>query len=83
MRAEGRIEYLGWTHFLPSDLLNEKTLRGYIADANRAVQRLSSFMTWSILWPYLHGSKRDPIVGATAQVYLRIESLKLALQRAL
>lgn len=82
MSKEGRVEYLGWTHFIPSDLLNEKIVRAYIVDPNRTVQRLSSFMTWSILWPYLHASKRDAIVGATSQVYMRMESLKLALQRA-
>ena len=82
MSKEGRVDYLGWTHFLPSDLLNEKIVRGYIVDPNRTVQRLSSFMNWSILWPYLHASKREAIVGATSQVYLRMESLKLALQRS-
>lgn len=82
MSKEGRVDYLGWTHFLPSDLLNEKIIRAYIVDPNRTVQRLSSFMNWSILWPYLHASKREAIVGATSQVYLRMESLKLALQRS-
>lgn len=82
MSKEGRVDYLGWTHFLPSDLLNEKIVRAYIVDPNRTVQRLSSFMNWSILWPYLHASKREAIVGATSQVYLRMESLKLALQRS-
>lgn len=82
MSKEGRVDYLGWTHFLPSDLLNVKIVRAYIVDPNRTVQRLSSFMNWSILWPYLHASKREAIVGATSQVYLRMESLKLALQRS-
>lgn len=82
MSKEGRVDYLGWTHFLPSDLLNEKIVRAYIVDPNRTVQRLSSFMNWSILWPYLHASKREAIVAATSQVYLRMESLKLALQRS-
>jgi hypothetical protein len=82
MHDDSRVDYLGWSHFHCTDLVNDIVMRSYIADPNRAIHRLSNFQIWSVNWPFLHRSKRAAIDSAVAQVYHRLESLNLALERA-
>jgi hypothetical protein len=79
---DSRKDYLGWTPFHETDFVHDRIIRGYIVDPNRAVQRISSFMSWSMQWPLLFDTKREALDQAVARVYLRRESLELALLRA-
>ena len=79
---DSRKDYLGWSPFQETDFVHDRIIRSYIVDPNRAVQRISSFMDWSVEWPLLFESKREALDQAVARVYLRLESLDFALVRA-